>query len=142
MRGRLQSPYHGPRFNFVGGFVREIEVRDILALARAEIADPHDDLKQLYLWRHEYLATAAKAVVAAGASLLVAVLAAALQHKSGSAWWPMGLGLLGALGVLTSGVYTYRRTRRIYREYVVAQELLGEAVRVRSFLRLYETREP
>lgn len=121
--------------------MREIEVRDILALARAEIVDPHEDLKQLYLWRHEYLATGAKAVVAAGASLLVAVLAAAFQHKSGSAWWPIGLGLLGAIVVIATGVFTFRRTRRIYREYVVAQELLGEAVRVRSFLRLYETRE-
>ena len=121
--------------------MRDIEVRDILALARAEIADPREELKQLYMWRYEYLATAAKAVVGAGASLVVAVLAAALQHKSGSAWWPIWVGAFGAVAVLVVGVFTYRRIRRIYREYVIAQELLGEAVRVRSFLRLYETRD-
>lgn len=121
----------------VGRPLRDIEVRDILMLARAELSDPQDDLKQLYLWRYEYLATAAKAVVGAGGSLLVAVLAATFQHKSGATWWPPALGALGAVAVLGSGVYAYRRIRRIYREYVVAQELLGEAIRVQQFLRLY-----
>lgn len=120
--------------------MRDIEVRDILALARAELSEPQAELKQLYLWRYEYMATAAKAVVAAGASLVVAVLAAGLQHKSGAAWWPVLAGAVGAIAVLGFGVYTYRRIRRIYREYVIAQELLGEALLVRPFLRLYETR--
>lgn len=119
--------------------MRDIEVRDVLVLARADVAEPHAELKQLYLWRYEYLATAAKAVVGAGASLLVAVIAAALQHSAGDAWWPVLVGAVGALVVLGSGVYSYRRIRRIYRQYVVAQELLSEALGVRPFLRLYGT---
>ncbi|MFD7160032.1 hypothetical protein ACFV9C_35960 [Kribbella sp. NPDC059898] len=121
--------------------MRDIEVRDILVLARAELSDPQADLKQLYLWRYEYLATAAKAVVGAGASLLVAVLAAALQHKDGADWRPVIGGAIGAVLVLATGVFTYQRIRRIYREYVIAQELLSEAIRVQPFLRLYEARE-
>jgi hypothetical protein len=121
--------------------MRDIEVRDILVLARAELADPQAELKQLYVWRYDYLATAAKAVVGAGASLMVAVLAAAFQHKSDVSWWPGIVGAVGATAVLMSGVYTYRRIRKIYREYVIAQELLSEAVRVQPFLRLYGSRE-
>ena len=105
--------------------MRDIEVRDILLLARAEVGEPKDEVRQLYQWRYEYLSTAAKATVGAGASLLVAVLAAALQHKDKDPWLPILLGLAGAVVVLTVGIFMYRGVRRIYREYVTAQELLG-----------------
>jgi hypothetical protein len=122
--------------------VRDIQVRDLLVLARADLATPQEHLKQLYLWRYEYISTAAKAVVGAGASLMVAVVAAAFQHEKGAAWWPILVGALGASVVLGAGVFAYRRIREIYREYVVAQELLAEAIGVQSFLRLYESRTP
>jgi hypothetical protein len=121
-----------------GPAVHDIEIRDVLTLARSEVTDAPGELKQLYLWRYDYLSTAAKAFVGAGGSLLVALVAATIQHKDGTPWLPIVYGYIGATLVLVFGIARYVRIRRIYREYLTAQSLLGEALAVKAFLRVYD----
>jgi hypothetical protein len=119
--------------------LKDIEVRDILILARAGGTDPSAELRQLYLWRYDHHATCAKAVVGTGASFLVAVLVASIKHTDGDAWFPLLLGGGGALVILLGGIGAFLRVRRIYREYVVAQELMALAIGMGPFLQRYES---
>lgn len=114
-----------------------IEVRDILNLATVDADHARTELAKMYDWRHEYLSTAAKAIIGAGASLLVAMIAAATQHDSKDHWWPIGLGTAGAIIVVFYGVVSYARTNRIYREYITAQLVLDQALDVTTFLRRF-----
>lgn len=114
-----------------------IQISDVLRLARADLEDASSQLDQIYEWRYDHASTAAKAVVGLGASLLIALLAAALQHGAKSSWAPILAGTGGAVVILAIGLIAYRKLNGIYREYVVAHELLASALEVRTFLRRY-----
>jgi hypothetical protein len=113
----------------------DLEIRDLLSLARAAIDDPHGELARLYDWRYDHASTGAKAILAAGGSLVVAMVAAALQHKSHTSWVPVAIGGSGAGLVVLIGIRSYLRVRNLYREYVDAMELLGLAIKIQTFLR-------
>jgi len=117
--------------------VSDIDVRVLLHLARAELEDAPSELRQLYQWKFDHMSTAAKGIVWAGASVLVAVVLGTVEHKGHSSWWPIGLGFVSAFIVLTVGAFRYAQVRNVYREYVEAQDLLSEALKMSSFLRLY-----
>jgi hypothetical protein len=115
----------------------DIDIRTVLFLARADLEDASGELKQLYQWKYEYVSTSAKGIVAAGASLVVALVAATLQHKGHATWWPIIAGYIGAAIVLFAGGIIYRRLPLLYREYAEAQDLLSEAKQIAPFLQLY-----
>ena len=115
-----------------------IQISDVLRLARSDLEDASGQLDKMFDWRYDRATTTAKAMVGLGASIFLAVLAAVYQHNSKSSWTPVYWGAGGAAAVLVFGMIMYGRLRRIYREYVVAHELLASALRVRPFLKLVD----
>jgi hypothetical protein len=115
---------------------RGVQIDDVLRLARADLDDASSQLDQIYEWQYDRATTSAKAIVGLGASLAIALVAAALAHGKAS-WLPIIGGAAGALVLIIAGIVVYMRVKLIYREYIAAHELLAEALEVRTFLRRY-----
>src|SRR6266567_7229507 len=119
--------------------MRDIDVRDLLDLVVSDVADPHEKLSQLYLWKYDYAMTAAKATTAAGATFLVGLILALMQVKPHLTSRIIIAGFVGAGVLILVGILQYIRLRIIYKQFVAAHYLLSEVVKMREFLQLFRS---
>jgi len=83
--------------------------------------------------------TGVKLLFGAAGSFLVALIAAALKEDIDVAWWQ--LAVIGASALLTAGIgmWRYKVTRDVYRQYFAALQLLRELESLGPLLRRYQS---
>lgn len=118
---------------------RDVELRDLLDLTALEVDNPHEKLTQLYLWKYDYAMTGAKAITAAGASLLVGLIIAILQAQPHADLRPEILGISSAVVIILIGALRYISLRRISQQFMSAHYLLAEVSKLKPFLQRYRS---
>lgn len=117
--------------------MRDLTVKDLLDLVDSEAPNPADRIERMYGWHFERSMTAVRLTLGLAATLLVAMLVALVQNKSGTPDVLIGGGFAAAAATATYGVYRFWELRRIHREYVASLRLLGEINPLGAFLRRY-----
>lgn len=117
--------------------MQDLSVRQLLDLTTADVPDASDHLKQAFEWHFERSMTAVKLLFGASASLVIALIAAALKEQVEVAWWQ--LVIIGASALILAGVgaWRFQITRGVYRQYFAALQLLKELEDLAPLLRLY-----
>ena len=131
LRARLK------RFRFWGP--GDVEVRNLLDLVAFEVDNPHEKLTQLYLWKYDRAMTAVKAITAAGASLLVGLIAAILQAKPHAYTTPEIVGISSAAMIILIGAVRYISLRKVSQQFMFAHYLLAEVSKLEPFLQRYKS---
>lgn len=116
---------------------RDVTIGNLVALVALAREKPEDHLKQIYIWKYDRQANAARALVALGASLVVAFIAALLANKV-NLGWPFFSGFVGALFILWLGFLRHAALTAITREYVAALGVIGTAEKMQNFVEQYE----
>jgi len=114
-----------------------MRLRNLLDLASADLENAHEELSQIYKWKFEHQITAAKASVAAGASLAVAITVALFQAKVTVTHALVAAGYAGAGVVIVLGIIQYYRVRVLYQQFISAHFLLSEVTKLKPFLQRY-----
>lgn len=115
-----------------------ITVRTIMDMVVADPDSAAGHLSKVYDWRYSERVTTAKALVGAASALVLTPLLPFLQSGSELTWWGAAVQYGSAVVLLAIGAGMYRSARRIHREFLAAQSLLGRLVEIRPFLRRYE----
>jgi hypothetical protein len=119
--------------------MQDLTVRQLLDLTTAEVPDASDHLKQAFAWHFERAMTAVKLLFGAAGSLLVALVAAALKENIDVAWWQLAIIATSTLLTAGVGIWRFRVTRGVYRQYFAALQLLRELEDLAPLLRLYQS---
>jgi hypothetical protein len=115
-----------------------IKIADLMALAAASSGDPSEHLAQVYTWKHERTALAAKAFAGVGTALALTPLLPIMQPSTVAIQWGwVAATWIAAAVLILIGAGIFLAGMRIHAEYLNAQRLLAEFVEVQPFLRLY-----
>lgn len=126
------------------GFVSQssISIEALMRLVAVDNAAASEHVTKVYEWKYSEATTTAKSLVAGGFALFLPLLLPVLQPDSESPLSPLGLWIvvLSAALLIVLGGILFVSARRLHREYLAAQTLLGQLKEIRPFLHLYQER--
>lgn len=117
----------------------KLTVRDLVDLVASGASDPEARLEKMFEWSHSRNLELAKWLLALAAALMAAVAIGLLKtdanSKVSTIVLQLNLFVAGAAGF--AGLIVLWRGRRIFRAHLAAQVLLGEIIKIRSFIQKY-----
>jgi hypothetical protein len=117
--------------------MQDLTVRQLLDLTTAQVPDAASHLKQAFEWHFERSMTAVRLLFGAAGSLLIALIAAALKEGVEVEWWQLAIISTSIVVATVIGIWRFQVTRKVYRQYFAALQLLRELEDLAPLLRLY-----
>lgn len=119
--------------------MRNLKIKDLLDLATAELENPHEQILSIYQWHFEKSMVSIKFILAAGGSILLALLLGLFKDDFSAPNWQIVIAIIASGIIIFYGLFRYWSLRSLHREYISSLYLLTALIPMVPFLKYYRS---